>query len=134
MDISEKSMSAFFGYSSIEEYYEETQPAGKLHAIRVPTLFLNSIDDPTMSEKLNPYHEFENNPHILGAFTKKGGHCAHFSGNFLPYQWFPVMKLEFLNFLEEQSKNNTSSTDNLQVFNEKLLEKQEFFVKDKKNL
>ena len=85
MDISEKSLSPLFGYSSIEEYYKEAQPAGNLHAIKVPTLFLNSIDDPIMSEEFNPYNEFENNPLIIGAFTKKGGHCAHISGSFWPY-------------------------------------------------
>ncbi len=108
MDISEKTLSTLFGYTSIDEYYEATQPVGKLNAIKVPTLFLNSIDDPTMSEEFNPYHEFENNPNIIGAFTKKGGHCGHFSGGLLPYQWFPVLKLEFLDFLEEKSKDKTS--------------------------
>lgn len=78
-----------------------------------------------MSEEFNPYHEFENNPYIIGAFTKKGGHCGHFSGGFLPYQWFPVMKLEFLDFLEQKSKQNgiSKEIEDLQTFKEKFVEK-----------
>ena len=52
--------------------------------IKIPTLFLNSIDDPTINPELYPYKEFENNDQVMAAFTQRGGHCGHFMGGLRP--------------------------------------------------
>lgn len=85
MDISEKVLAPHFGYKTLDEYYADSQSVGSLHKIRVPTFFLNALDDPTIDPSLYPYKEFENNDHIIAGFTKRGGHCGHFTGGFRPY-------------------------------------------------
>ena len=104
MDISEKAMCPLFGYNSVPEYYAETRPIGKLHQIRIPTMFFSSIDDPTINHEFNPYKEFENNENIIGCFTTKGGHCGHFTGRIIPRQWFAEPMIEFLEYLESRPK------------------------------
>jgi predicted alpha/beta-fold hydrolase len=79
---------------------------GCLHKIKVPTIFLNAEDDPCFDGKLNPIKEFEGaSDHILLAFTKRGGHCGHFTGGLIPQQWHPNLFLEFLEFLESKRLN-----------------------------
>ena len=69
MDIMEKVIAPLNGYSCIEKYYDDTQAVGRIHMIKVPTLFLNCIDDPTIKPDIYPYKEFENNDNIMAAFT-----------------------------------------------------------------
>lgn len=48
-------------------------------------MFLNAEDDPCFDGKLNPFKEFEGaSDYILLAFTKRGGHCGHFTGGIVP--------------------------------------------------
>lgn len=100
MDISEQVLAPMFGFKSLNDYYDATQTVGELHKIKVPTFFLNAIDDPTIDSALYPYKELENNDYIVSAFTNRGGHCGHFTGGFRPYQWFTCLYIDFLEFLE----------------------------------
>jgi len=46
---------------------------------------LNAEDDPCFDGRLNPIKEFEGaSDHIILAFTKRGGHCGHFTGGLVP--------------------------------------------------
>jgi len=70
-------------------------------------MFVSSIDDPTINPEFNPYKEFENNDNIIGCFTRRGGHCGHFTGGIIPRQWFPSPMLEFLDYLESRSREDS---------------------------
>lgn len=91
MDMDQNAIIPFFGYKGthgLNEYYRNTQAAGRLHLIKVPTLFLNAEDDPCYNPELYPYKEFEGaSDHIVLAMTKRGGHCCHLSGGLWPTQW-----------------------------------------------
>lgn len=84
MDISENAIAPLYGYKTLESYYNDTQSVGKLHMIKVPTFFLNAIDDPTINAELYPFKELENNENIVAGFTNRGGHCGHFTGGLTP--------------------------------------------------
>lgn len=88
MDMDQNAIIPFLGYKGkgrLFEYYNDTQVTGCLHKIKVPTIFLNAEDDPCFDGKLNPIKEFEGaSDHILLAFTKRGGHCGHFTGGLIP--------------------------------------------------
>ena len=101
MDLTEEVLAPHFGFKNVDEYYAHTQSVGQLHKIRVPTFFLNCIDDPIIDSNLYPYKELENNDYVISGFTKRGGHCGHFTGGFRPYQWFPQVYIEFLEHLEK---------------------------------
>lgn len=89
-------------YQDYDQYIEETHMWGKIHTIQKPTMFISTYDDPIIRPDLYPFKEFEGNPNVIGAFTKRGGHCGHISGGLMPYQWFPQPILEFLNFMEKE--------------------------------
>lgn len=55
MDMSEKALAPFFGYCDLKRYYDDTQAVNRLHKIKVPTFFLNAIDDPMINPELYPY-------------------------------------------------------------------------------
>ena len=110
MDISEQVLAPMFGFTNLNDYYDATQTVGQLHKIKVPTFFLNTLDDPTIDPCLYPYKELENNDFIVSAFTKRGGHCGHFTGGFRPYQWFTAPYMDFLEFLEAR-KNNAAAVN-----------------------
>lgn len=88
MDMDQRAIIPFLGYQgpgAQEEYYRSASSVGKLHRIRVPTIFLNAEDDPCYDGRLYPYKEFEGGcDYILLAMTKRGGHCGHLTGGLFP--------------------------------------------------
>jgi predicted alpha/beta-fold hydrolase len=54
-----------------------------------------------INPELYPYKELESNPHIIAGFTKRGGHCGHFTGGIIPKQWFTEVYWRFLDFIEK---------------------------------
>ena len=99
MNMSENVMAPFFGFQHLDDYYDNIQATGHLHKIRVPTFFLNAIDDPIIDPKTYPFKEMESNEYVVMATTLRGGHCTHFTGKLRPQQWFPKPFLQFLDFL-----------------------------------
>lgn len=76
-----------YNFKTLEEYYEAIICKGLLNQIKVPTMFLNHLDDPGIDPNIYPKEEFEtcNNENIVLALSKRGGHCSSFTGDFLPY-------------------------------------------------
>ena len=69
-----------FGNPTTPHY---TQTAGNnLHRIRVPTLIMTAQDDPMMAPSFFPtlQRAAGENPHVVFARTKRGGHCAWHTG------------------------------------------------------
>ncbi len=58
MDISERAMPMLNGYKNLNEYYEAINISDHLHKIKVPTFFLNALDDPTINPTLYPFNQF----------------------------------------------------------------------------
>lgn len=63
------------GYENSMQYYRETSPAKVMHNIKVPTLCLNSTDDPAVGVRL-PALETKYNPHLALVETELGGHLG----------------------------------------------------------
>lgn len=57
MDMDQRAIIPYFGYKGphgLNEYYSKTQTVGRLHLIKVPTLFLNAEDDPATTHSSTP--------------------------------------------------------------------------------
>ena len=80
-----KVLSKITGFDSVDEYYDHQDTVARLNKINIPTLYLNALDDPCISQDLIPYSEIKKNPNLLLATTKRGGHCSHFTGGIIPY-------------------------------------------------
>ena len=68
------------GFRDVDHYYGSQSSKNFLHGIRVPTLLIQSVDDPFVEERSLPRREIEANPHLAAAFTGAGGHVGFIGG------------------------------------------------------
>lgn len=73
------------GFEDALDYYRRSSSAAYLERIRVPTLLLQSMDDPFLPPDAIPWDAIRGNPHLVNGFTERGGHVGFIGG--LP--WAP---------------------------------------------
>lgn len=74
------------GFRDAAEYYERSSSIHFLERIRIPTLLLQSKDDPFLPADTLPEETAAENPHLTPAFTETGGHVGFVEG---PGPWAP---------------------------------------------
>ena len=74
-------------------------PYHRIPAIKRPTLFLNSLDDPFIASTLDR-QVFKNNPHVILATNQFAGHLGYHESLFQLDQWFAKPVIDFLDALE----------------------------------
>lgn len=84
------------GFHSAEEYYRAGSAINKLHNVQVPTLIVNSTDDPIIGPDAIPYNEVKMNPNLLLLKTDLGGHLAY-----LDETWDSWMNVQIASFLQK---------------------------------
>lgn len=82
------------GFKDSWAYYYEASPVRRAHNIAVPTLSINSSDDPTVSPHV-PYDLTKTNPYLAMVETNLGGHLGwvQYSGEF----WSVGAAKQFMN-------------------------------------
>ena len=87
------------GFKDAADYYERCSSARFLHAIRVPTLIVQAVDDPFLSASCYPIQAAEENDNLFLEMPDFGGHVG-FIGSWLerPY-WSEKRALAFLESL-----------------------------------
>ena len=65
------------GYTDIFDYLKKCAPFFRIPSISVPTLFMNSLNDPFMGEAVLDYEVFKNNPNAVLATNKYAGHMGY---------------------------------------------------------
>lgn len=86
------------GFAGADDYYDRADARRHLADIRVPTLLVQSRDDPFLPEGTIPEAAAAANPHISAAFTDLGGHLGFVEGAF-PWRrlfWAERTAAEFL--------------------------------------
>jgi hypothetical protein len=83
-DFDEAVTAPLHGFGSAEEYYTKSSCRQYLHNIHVPTLLVQSKDDPFMTQDLLPGSD-ELSSAITLELTEKGGHVGFVCGA-LPWQ------------------------------------------------
>ncbi len=86
------------GFAGAEDYYRRSSCSRFLDEIRVPTFLLHSADDPFLPSTCIPRPAVRANPHLVAAFTTRGGHVGFVSGNrpFRPTFWAEREAARFL--------------------------------------
>lgn len=89
-EFDEKITVPLHGFASVDEYYQKSSSRQYLKHIQIPTLLVQALDDPFMTEDIIP------EPHEISAYvqlevTKNGGHVGFISGK---YPWRPEYWLE----------------------------------------
>jgi predicted alpha/beta-fold hydrolase len=50
-----------YGFSDHKSYFDSLNCKGKLHEVKVPTMYFNHLDDPGIDPNIYPYEEFHSN-------------------------------------------------------------------------
>ena len=76
------------GFRDADDYYARSSSAGFLARIRVPTLLLQSKDDPFLPADAFPWPAVRANPYLQVELTEAGGHVGFVGGSILrPVFW-----------------------------------------------
>lgn len=81
-------------YDNFDDYIKVNNPMSYIRNIRTPTLFINSLDDPVIDDKVPAYLVLRSNPYCLEVVTETGGHCGFLEG-FQAGSWTNGISLEF---------------------------------------
>lgn len=93
-----------FAYRDVDHYYHDASAGKLLHAVRVPLLTLNALDDPICAAAgiLDRADVIRSNPHVISVLTPSGGHVAWATGSgslFLGLAWDNVASVQFFRAL-----------------------------------
>lgn len=85
------------GYLSAEDYYQKSSSRGFLNTIEIPTLIIQSKDDPFMTSDVIP-NQSELSSKVIMEITQGGGHVGFITGinPFRPNYWLEQRIPEFL--------------------------------------
>ena len=100
-----KSLSEFYlemlpltGLRSLDELFKVYSIGQEIIHLKIPSLFINSRDDPIVTTKGIPKKEMESNPNIRYIETSSGGHLCWYEG-IVPKRWYPKPTFSFLRSL-----------------------------------
>lgn len=68
------------GFRDADDYYATSSSARFLHAVRVPTLLVQALDDPFVDRAALPLAAIDANPALHKAFVPHGGHVGFIAG------------------------------------------------------
>lgn len=75
-EIEERSICLLHGYKDAEEYYSKNDGGAVLDRVAVPLLIVTSDDDPVVQADLTPMDKVRDNPNVILAVTRSGGHLG----------------------------------------------------------
>ena len=89
------------GFLDAAEYYHQSSSMHYLGGVEIPTLLLQSRDDPFLPPGSLPWEAVAENPNLIPGFTEAGGHVGFVQG---PGPWAPSFwaECEAARFLAEQ--------------------------------
>jgi len=97
------------GFRDAEDYYTTSSSARFLHAIRVPALLVQALDDPFVDDAALPHAAIDGNPHLTKAFVPHGGHVGFIAGP--PHRPRFWAEREAARFLAAQTGRATEGRD-----------------------
>ena len=86
----------YCGFTDAEDYYSQSSASNVVDHIAVPTLIINSTDDPFIRIRENTRAKLKANPNIRFVETEHGGHCGFLaSPNGYDGRWAERQAIEF---------------------------------------
>ncbi len=103
----EKVVAKLHGFQNAHDYYAKSSSRQFLKTISVPTLLIQSLDDPFMTTEVIPTLD-ELSDFVQLEITKNGGHVGFVTGKnpFKPIYWLEQRIPEFLNFTKNTEVQN----------------------------
>jgi predicted alpha/beta-fold hydrolase len=84
------------GFKNAYDYYEKCSSKPFIPDIKVPTLIINAMNDPFLSEKCYPVKEAKTNKFITLSMPDSGGHVGFVSFNKQHIYWSEKRAINFL--------------------------------------
>ena len=100
-DFDDQITARYCGFDGAQDYYTRAAASKVVDRIAVPTLVLNSLDDPFIRVLPGTREKLVKNPHITYAETAHGGHCAFLAEpNGYDGRWAERQAIAFLQRVE----------------------------------
>lgn len=96
IEFDEKYTAPMFGYKSAKDYWTNASSIYYLSGISIPTLLVNSKNDPFLTPQCFPVKEAEENPFLYLEMPERGGHCGYTKDFFRNLYWSEERAVEFL--------------------------------------
>lgn len=77
LNFDDKITAPVFGYKDGEDYYRKASCVHRLPSIKIPTVFLSTLDDPIVTPACIDFEVFKTNPNIVLCTTNQGGHTGY---------------------------------------------------------
>ena len=87
------------GFKDANDYYEQCSSIRFVHLIKVPTLIINTLNDPFLSPECFPKTLLSNHPHVKLEILSRGGHVGFTQFNKNGLYWSEQRALEFLSMI-----------------------------------
>lgn len=87
------------GFDSAEDYWEKCSCRPWLTQVKVPSLIVNSLDDPFLEEGCYPVEECASNPNMTLEITRDGGHVGFVTRNQEGRYWSEERAIKFIRHL-----------------------------------
>jgi len=84
------------GFVSAEDYWKKCSCRPWLGQIKVPSLIVNSLDDPFLIDGCYPVQECTDNPHLRLEITRHGGHVGFMAQNGEQNYWSEQRAVDFI--------------------------------------
>jgi predicted alpha/beta-fold hydrolase len=95
-EFDERFTAPFHGFSSVDEYWEQSSSRAYLKDISLPTLAISALDDPFLSPSCFPIEIARNHPHLLLETPRHGGHVGFLDSLSLKTTWLEKRVVSFL--------------------------------------
>ena len=84
------------GFKDADDYWQKCSCDKRLHAIEIPTLLINALDDPFLPQSCYPVEQAKNNPKFHLETPKNGGHIGFVTFGNNNIYWSERRAIEFL--------------------------------------
>ena len=91
----------FHGYKDGFDYVKRAAPYFRIPMIKTPTMFMNSLNDPFIGERVIDYEVFTENENVILTTNKYAGHMGYHEKTLSMKQWHGKPSLDFLDALKE---------------------------------
>lgn len=84
------------GFTSAEDYWMKCSSKQFIQGIKIPTLVINALDDPFLTEKCFPYEEAEKSDYLYFESPQSGGHNGFIAFNKDGVYWHEKRGMAFI--------------------------------------
>ena len=92
-------------FKDIREFYAQRSSGSVVHRVQIPTLIINSRDDPVVdAESAWPHKAISENPNLFGILTERGGHLGFMDRGLAERTWDERVATQWLELLPQDEE------------------------------